>query len=72
MPDAYLVTELSWWTGFVGRVEFMPPTPWFLMAFEYLGDPAIARSKPLRRGLLAGSIALQPIAIVLLWFVGYP
>ncbi|TFD22605.1 hypothetical protein [Cryobacterium sp. TMS1-13-1] len=37
-----------------------------------LGEPAIARSKPLRLTLLAGSIALQPIAIVLLWFVGYP
>ncbi|WP_104177984.1 hypothetical protein [Cryobacterium sp. Y50] len=133
--DAYLDTELSWWTGFVGRVEFVPLTPWFLMAGQYLGvagtvlvlvlvagfgwwlsrralhplrpeivaysasyglylvavflpqqslfrlllplapllgDPAIARSKPLRRGLLAVSVALQPVAIVLLWFVGYP
>ncbi|TFD89885.1 hypothetical protein [Cryobacterium serini] len=133
--DAYLATELSWWTGFVGRVSFVPLTPWFLMAGTYLGlagivlvlvltagfgwwlsrralyplrlevvaysasyglylvavflpqqslfrlllplapllgDPAIARSKPLRRGLLAGSIALQPVAIVLLWFIGYP
>lgn len=133
--DAYLATELSWWTGFVGRVEFVPLTPWFLMAFEYLGvagivlvlvlaagfgwwlsrralhplrpeivaysasyglylvavflpqqslfrlllplapllgDPAIARSRPVRRGLLAVSVALQPVAIVLLWFIGYP
>ncbi|TFD56268.1 hypothetical protein E3T43_09245 [Cryobacterium sp. Hh7] len=131
----FAAAELSWWTGFVGRVELVPLTPWFLMAFEYLGvvgivlvlllaagfgwwlsrralhpprpeivaysasyglylvavilpqqslfrlllplppllgDPAIARSKPLRRTLLAGSIALQPVAIVLLWFVGYP
>ncbi|TFD62151.1 hypothetical protein E3T39_03900 [Cryobacterium suzukii] len=135
VPDAYLITELSWWTGFVGQAPFVPLTPWFLMAGKYLGsagialvlvlaagfgwwlsrralhplrpeavaysasyglyliavflpqqslfrlllplapllgDPAIARSKPLRRGLLAGSIALQPIAIVLLWFIGYP
>ncbi|MDJ0339853.1 hypothetical protein [Cryobacterium sp. PH31-O1] len=133
--DAYLLTELSWWTGFVGRVEFVPLTPWFLMAGKYLGvagivivlvlaasfawwlsrralhplrpevvwysasyglylvavflpqqsllrllmplapllgDPAIARSKRLRRTLLAASIALQPAAIVLLWFIGYP
>jgi len=133
--DAYLQTELSWWTGFVGVVDFVPLTPWFLMAGKYLGvagivlvpalaagfawwlsrralhplrpevvaysasyglylmavflpqqslfrlllplapllgDPAIARSKPLRRSLLATSIALQPVAIVLLWFVGYP
>ena len=135
LHDAYLTTELSWWTGFVGRVDFVPLTPWFLMAFEYLGvagivlvlllvagfgwwlsrralhplrpevvvysasyalylvavflpqqslfrlllplapllgDPMIARSKPLRRGLLAGSIALQPVAMWLLWFIGYP
>lgn len=133
--DAYLVTELSWWTGFVGRATFVPLTPWFLMAGRYLGvaglvlvvllaagfawwlsrrrlhplrpeivvysasyglylmavflpqqslfrlllplapllgDPAIARSKALRRGLLAGSLVLQPVAIVLLWFIGYP
>ncbi|WP_105035553.1 glycosyltransferase family 39 protein [Cryobacterium aureum] len=133
--DAYLATELSWWTGFVGRVEFVPLTPWFLMAGRYLGvagivlvlllvagcgwwlsrralhplrpevvaysasyglylvavflpqqslfrlllplapllgEPAIARSRPLRRGLLVGSIALQPVAIWLLWFIGYP
>lgn len=133
--DAYLATELSWWTGFVGRTSFVPLTPWFLMAGRYLGvagivlvlllvagfgwwlsrralhplrpdviaysasyalylvavflpqqslfrlllplapllgDPMIARSKPLRRGLLVGSIALQPVAIWLLWFIGYP
>ncbi|MDJ0348782.1 hypothetical protein [Cryobacterium sp. PH29-G1] len=133
--DAYLQTELSWWTGFVGRVEFVPLTPWFLMAGKYLGlagillililadgfgwwlsrrslhplrpeivaysasyglylvavflpqqsllrllmplapllgDPAIARSKTLRRTLLGAGIVLQPAAIVLLWFIGYP
>ncbi|MDJ0377498.1 mannosyltransferase family protein [Cryobacterium sp. PH31-L1] len=133
--DAYLATELSWWTGFVGRTSFVPLTPWFLMAGRYLGvagivlvlllvagfgwwlsrralhplrpdviaysasyglylvavflpqqslfrlllplapllgGPMIARSKPLRRGLLVGSIALQPVAIWLLWFIGYP
>ncbi|MBG6212525.1 MAG: hypothetical protein LH475_04425 [Cryobacterium sp.] len=133
--DAYLMTELSWWTGFVGRVEFVPLTPWFLMAGKYLGvvgivlvlalasgfgwwlsrrllhplrpeivaysasyglylvavflpqqslfrlllplapllgDPAISRSKALRRSLLGAGIALQPVAIVLLWFIGYP
>ena len=133
--DAYLLTELSWWTGFVGRVDFVPLTPWFLMAAKYLGvagialvlvlaagfgwwlsrralhplrpevvafsasyglylvavflpqqslfrlllplapllgDPVIARSKALRRTLLTCGIVLQPIAIVLLWFIGYP
>lgn len=134
-PGAYLETELSWWTGFVGRQHFAPLTPWFVMAGTYLGwagivlvlavigafawwltrrsmrslgnefvawggsyglylvavflpqqslfrmllplspllgDPAIARSPALRRTLLAGGIALQPVAIVLLWFLGYP
>ncbi|KFF60216.1 hypothetical protein JF66_05770 [Cryobacterium sp. MLB-32] len=135
MPDAYLDTELSWWTGFVGRVDFVPLTPWFLMAGRYLGplgvvlvialaagfvwwlcrpsarrlgpellvysgsyglyllavflpqqslfrlvmplapllgDPALARSSGIRRTLLGVGIALQPVAIVLLWFIGYP
>ncbi|MEP6481168.1 MAG: hypothetical protein ABJA94_04085 [Rhodoglobus sp.] len=134
-PGAYLETELSWWTGFVGRQHFAPLTPWFVMAGTYLGgvgialvlaviaafawclsrpsmrslgdefiawggsyglylvavflpqqslfrmllplspllgDPAIARSPALRRTLLVGGIALQPVAIVLLWFLGYP
>ncbi|KQV06878.1 hypothetical protein [Leifsonia sp. Root112D2] len=134
-PGAYLETELSWWTGFVGRVSFVPLTPWFIMAGRYLGvagivlviaviagfawwlsrrslrrvgedivgfgasyglylvavflpqqslfrllmplapllgDPALSRTR-LRRGVLLGAaIALQPVAIVLLWFLGYP
>ena len=37
-----------------------------------LGHPAIAPSPRLRRSLLVGGIALQPVAVVLLWFVGYP
>jgi hypothetical protein len=37
-----------------------------------LGHPAIAASPRLRTALLAAGAALQPAAIVLLWFVGYP
>jgi hypothetical protein len=133
--SAYFDTELAWWTGYVGRIHFVPMTPWFLLASRYLGwagvmlvvglvvaflwwltrprmrafgtgilttlgaygaylvavflpqqslfrvllplspllgDPAIARSPALRRGLLAASIALQPVAIVLLWIVIAP
>ena len=36
-PDAYLETEMSWWVNFIGRVEFMPMTPWFLIAGRWLG-----------------------------------
>lgn len=36
-PSAYLATELSWWTGYVGRVSFVPLTPWFTMATTHLG-----------------------------------
>lgn len=35
--DAYLATELSWWTGYVGRPPFVPLSPWFIMAGRYLG-----------------------------------
>ncbi|MET0303967.1 MAG: hypothetical protein ABW040_07930 [Microbacteriaceae bacterium] len=39
--NAYLETELAWWTGFVGRQEFAPLTPWFQMAGRYLGIAGI-------------------------------
>lgn len=134
-PDAYLETELAWWTGFVGRVSFVPMTPWFLLTWRYasvagallviavivgyawlltrrsvraLGTEVVAYAasyglylfavflpqQSLFRLLmplapLAGAIglarnprarpialvigaALQPIVLVLLWFLGYP
>lgn len=133
--NAYLETELSWWTGFVGHADLVPLTPWFLMASRYvgafgivlvvgliagfvwwlsrrslralgheliafgasyglylvavflpqqslfrlllplsplLGDPAISRNPAVRTTLLVAGIALQPVAIALLWFLGYP
>jgi hypothetical protein len=36
-PDAYLETEMSWWVAFIGRVDFVPLTPWFLNAGRWLG-----------------------------------
>ncbi|MBF4613452.1 hypothetical protein [Curtobacterium sp. VKM Ac-1376] len=36
-PNAYLETEMSWWVNFIGRVEFVPLTPWFLIAARWLG-----------------------------------
>jgi hypothetical protein len=36
-PNAYLETEMSWWVNFIGRVDFMPLTPWFLIAARWLG-----------------------------------
>ncbi len=37
MPNAYLETEMSWWVNFIGRVDFVPMTPWFLIASRWLG-----------------------------------
>ncbi|HEY4268586.1 MAG TPA: hypothetical protein VGM94_10390 [Galbitalea sp.] len=37
VPNAYVETELSWWTGFVGHAAFVPFTPWFLLAGRWLG-----------------------------------
>ncbi|MFF2053165.1 hypothetical protein ACFVU2_16300 [Leifsonia sp. NPDC058194] len=134
-PDAYVSTELSWWTGFVGHVSFVPLTPWFLFTWKYagvagvllvvaaiagfvwllrrpgvraLGTEVVAYSAsyglylvavflpqqslfrlllPLAplggaRGLthsprartivFAVGVALQPVALILLWFLGYP
>ncbi|WP_245981663.1 hypothetical protein [Frondihabitans australicus] len=143
-PDAYLDTELAFWTGFVGRRHFAPLTPWFAMATTYLGvvagvvlvllviaagvfwltrrgtralgadvvgltasywlylvavflpqqslprlllptapmlgSPVFwgpvsageAGSRRRRVALLVGCVVLQAVAIVFLWFVGYP
>lgn len=134
-PGAYVETELSWWTGFIGRVAFVPLTPWFLFTWRYasvagallvvaviagyawllnrrsiraLGTEVVAYASsyalylfavflpqqslfrllmplaPLagatglthnvraRRIVLIVGIALQPVALVLLWFIGYP
>jgi len=35
--SAYFDTELSWWTGWVGRVHFFPFAPWFDLFDRYLG-----------------------------------
>ncbi len=134
-PGAYVQTELSWWTGFVGRVAFIPLTPWFVLTVKYasvfgallvlavivafiwmltrpsvralgveivayaasyalylfavflpqqslfrlllplsplLGAQGLTHSRRARSIVLGVGIALQPVAIVLLWFLGYP
>lgn len=134
-PGAYVETELSWWTGFIGRVAFVPLTPWFIFTWRYAsvagallvlaaiggyvwllnrpgiralgtevvayaasyalylfavflpqqslfrllmplaplaGAPGLTRNRRARTIVLAVGIALQPVALVLLWFVGYP
>ncbi len=134
-PDAYLQTELSWWTGFIGRVSFIPLTPWFLFTWKYAnvlgvllvvaaifgfswllsrpsvrvlglevvafsasyglylfavflpqqslfrllmplaplaGAPALTHNRRARMIVLIVGIALQPVALVLLWYLGYP
>lgn len=34
---AYIDTEISWWTGFIGQVSFVPLAPWFLFTWKYAG-----------------------------------
>ncbi|WP_285115847.1 hypothetical protein [Leifsonia sp. fls2-241-R2A-40a] len=133
--DAYISTELSWWTGFIGKVAFVPLTPWFLLSWRYLsilgaliviaivagftwvvtrpsvralgtevvayavsyglylfavflpqqstfrlllplaplaGARGIGRHRRVRKAAFIACIALQPVCIVLLWFIGYP
>ncbi|WP_344795802.1 hypothetical protein [Frondihabitans peucedani] len=134
-PDAYLDTELSWWTGFVGRRHFAPLTPWFVMASTYLswggvvlvlavvaagavwltrpssralgheivgftgsywlylvavflpqqslvrlmmpvapllGSSVFSETRARRIASVSTAVGLQAVAVVLLWFVGYP
>ncbi|MFF1635980.1 hypothetical protein [Leifsonia sp. NPDC058248] len=135
VADAYLQTELSWWTGFVGQVSFVPLTPWFLFAWKFAsvvgavlvvcaiaafawllsrpsiralgtevvaysasyglyllavflpqeslfrllmplyplaGAPALTLDRRARLIVLFSGIALQPVALFLLWYLGYP
>ncbi|MBZ4488673.1 hypothetical protein LQ938_04635 [Microbacterium sp. cx-55] len=37
LPHAYVLTETSWWRPFLGPVQFVPLTPWFLFAWNFLG-----------------------------------
>jgi hypothetical protein len=41
-PDAYLQSELAFWVDLVGHSKFLPGTPWFLLAFSYLGAIGVA------------------------------
>lgn len=134
-PGAYVQTEVSWWTGFIGRVSFVPLTPWFLFTWKYanvagallvvaviagfawllsrrgvralgtevlafaasyglylfavflpqqslfrllmplaplMGAPGLTHSRRVRSIVLVAGVALQPVALLLLWFLGYP
>jgi hypothetical protein len=57
-PDAYLRTELSWWTAFVGRREFEPLTPWFVMAGRWLG--------------VGGIVLVIAVLVGFVWFLALP
>lgn len=48
--DAYLATEMSWWVNFIGRVHFVPLSPWFLTTAKWLG---------------VGGVLLVPVVLVL-------
>ncbi|MEN0102543.1 MAG: hypothetical protein AAGC90_06420 [Curtobacterium sp.] len=48
--DAYLATEMSWWVNFIGRVDFVPLTPWFLTTLQWVGIGGI----PIVIGLMVG------------------
>jgi hypothetical protein len=134
-PDAYLQTELSWWTGFVGRISFVPMATWFVFVWRYAnvfgvalvvavvigfvwllrrrsiralgpeviafaasyglylfavflpqqslfrllipmaplaGAPGLTHRPRARMIVLIVGIVLQPVALVLLWYLGYP
>lgn len=42
IPDAYLQTEMAWWSHYIGRVDFLPLTPWFLFFRAELGAVGLA------------------------------
>jgi hypothetical protein len=72
-PHAYILTETSWWTPWVGDGAFVPLTPWFRFFGTYLGVFGWVvvlglmglflwwmRSQPIRRlGLVVAAYALS-------------
>lgn len=38
----YFETELAWWHDYIGRVRFLPFTPWFIFVGHYWGTLGIA------------------------------
>lgn len=36
-PSAYFDTETAWWSDYLGHIDFVPFTPWFIFAGHYLG-----------------------------------
>lgn len=42
VPDAYLQTEMAWWSKYIGYVDFLPLTPWFLFFHSKLGAVGFA------------------------------
>lgn len=133
--NAYIQTEISWWTGFIGRVAFVPLSPWLLFTWKYAGffgfllvlaaltgyvlllgrpsvralgteivtysasyglylfavflpqqslfrlliplaplagAPGLTHSARARSTVLIVGMVLQPVALFLLWFLGYP
>lgn len=53
-PDAYVLTELSWWRDIVGVVDFVPLTPSFLLGWS-LGGVV---------GVVVAAVALGTVAVV--------
>ena len=57
-PSAYLETELAWWVPLIGRVEFVPLTPWFALAQRWMG--------------VAGIVAVLAIVAGAIWWMTRP
>jgi hypothetical protein len=39
--SAYFDSELAWWGDYIGHTQFLPFTPWFMMAGRYVGAAGI-------------------------------
>lgn len=59
-PRTYLDTELSWWTGWVGRPDFIPFTPWFLITARWLGPVGVVLAVTLAAALLFWIVRRSP------------
>lgn len=60
---AYIATELSWWTGWVGRPAFIPFTPWFLITSRWLGPAGVIAAALLAAALGYWILKCSPLEL---------
>lgn len=71
MPHAYVLTETAWWRPYLGDVTFVPLTPSFLFAHNYLGlvGIVVVLAAMVGFGMLVWSKPVRRLGVVVAAFI---